>query len=382
LRDCYSQYGSSPGNLVGRTPNVSDSNDPNGNAPQVEPRGVTFRLADADDALIAVDLTQEVLRPRTGPRFSKANGTKEWQLRLPRPPANRIEYRLALTHRNGDVEVICDPSNPATAPGAFGEQSVVEWPEYLAPAWLSAPVSEGLRIELSITSKILRRELPVVLWTAPERSAREPLPLLVVHDGVEYDKFSKLTHYLAWLASEGRIPPLRAALMAPVDRDEIYSASATYSRSLAHELIPALSELAPSPHGRTMRIGMGASLGALAMLHAHRTHPAVFGALFLQSGSFFRRQSDPQEVGFARFTRIARFMGKIASDEQWAHPIPVAMTCGSAEENLHNNRSLRDTLGTQAYDVAWYEHPDAHNWISWRDSFDPPLTQLLRKLWS
>ena len=80
----------------------------------------------------------------------------------------------------------------------------------------------------------------------------------------------------------GTLPPLRATLLGPVDRNEIYSASARYSRALADEILPALPS-AP------VRIGLGASLGALALFHAHRRYPDSFDALFLQSGSFFRR---------------------------------------------------------------------------------------------
>ena len=40
---------------------------------------------------------------------------------------------------------------------------------------------------------------------------------------------------------------------------------------------------------------MGASLGALAMLHAHVRHPKSFDGLLLQSGSFFRQRYDKQE---------------------------------------------------------------------------------------
>ena len=53
---------------------------------------------------------------------------------------------------------------------------------------------------------------------------------------------------------------------------------------------------------------MGASLGALAMLHAQRRHPGTFGALFLQSGSFFTPRYDAHESGFPRYQRIVRFV--------------------------------------------------------------------------
>lgn len=351
-------------------------------APDIDSDGVTFTLADADATLTDVHLIQEIMRPRWGPAFSKANGSNDWRLHLARPSADRIEYKLALSHRNGDVDVICDPSNPVRAPGAFGDKSVIEFPEYQAPAWLGQSVPSGSTVELSLSSKTLRREQSVVLWTAAGHSSTEALPLLLVHDGPEYDKFSGLTHFLSWGVATDRIPALRAALLAPIDRDQTYSASPTYAQALAHEVIPALSELAPAPQGRRMRAGMGPSLGALAMLHAHRTNPAGFGGLFLQSGSFFRSRFDSLEAGFARWLRITRFVERVATNADWAHPITVSMTCGSVEENLHNNRSTRDALVAQGYDVSWHEHPDAHNWISWRDTFDPHLTQFLQRLWA
>ena len=97
---------------------------------------------------------------------------------------------------------------------------------------------------------------------------------------------------------------------------------------------------------------MGASLGALAMLHAHRAIPASFGGLFLQSGSFFRQRFDRHERGFPRFDRIARFVGaRAARRTRGTDPVPVAMTCGTGEENLRNNRARRDGARRQGYDV-------------------------------
>jgi enterochelin esterase-like enzyme len=38
-------------------------------------------------------------------------------------------------------------------------------------------------------------------------------------------------------------------------------------------------------------------------------------------------------------------------------------------------------LGAQGYPVRLVEVPDAHNYVGWRDAFDPALTDLLRELW-
>jgi len=43
-----------------------------------------------------------------------------------------MEYRLQLRHRGGArswTEEVCDPGNPLRAPGAFGDKSVVEFPD-------------------------------------------------------------------------------------------------------------------------------------------------------------------------------------------------------------------------------------------------------------
>ncbi len=127
---------------------------------------------------------------------------------------------------------------------------------------------------------------------------------------------------------------------------------------------------------------MGASLGALEMLHAHRLHPHSFGALFLQSGSYFRQRFDPQESRFVRFRRITRFVGEILGGRGWWDPIPITMTCGTVEENLDNNRAVALALAEQGYDVVLHENRDAHNWTAWRDTFDPQLAAVLARAWS
>jgi enterochelin esterase family protein len=293
-----------------------------------------------------------------------------------------MEYQFQLEHDDGSTELVCDPSNPLRSPGAFGDKSTLEMPGYTPPSWLGDEAApDGSITSFTIRSRTLRGRLQVELWSPPDTDPELPLPLLVAHDGPEYAKYSALTLFLERMSRDGRIPPMRAAMVGPHERDQTYSASAAYARSLAHEIVPQLMEKAPTPHGRSMRIGMGASLGALAMLHAHRRNPASFGALYLQSGSYFRIRYDRQESGFSRFRRISRFMGEVLTAAEWMHPIPVTMTCGTVEENLANNRATFRALESQGYDVKLIENRDAHNWIGWRDTFDPHLVDLLNKVW-
>jgi enterochelin esterase-like enzyme len=344
---------------------------------------VTFALQDDDLVLTSVKLCQEIIRPRVGPDFERVDATRTWRLRFPRPDADRMEYMFRVEHRDGSEETIPDPANPERAPGPFGEKSVVEFPGYRAPAWTDAARElHGNEIVSHVRIRSLRADLPLIVWTSPGAAEEDALPLLVAHDGPEYAHFSDLLKFLDLFTRSGVLPPMRVALVGPVERDHIYSASTSYARALAYEIVPAIERMAPMPHGRSQRVGMGASLGALAMLHAHRTHPAVFGGLFLQSGSYFRQRFDKQETGFVRFRRISRFAGRVLSAPDWAHPIPIAMTCGSVEENLANNHAMRDALSTQGYDVAWRENRDGHNWIGWRDTFEPDLLTLLQRVWA
>jgi enterochelin esterase family protein len=113
------------------------------------------------------------------------------------------------------------------------------------------------------------------------------------------------------------------------------------------------------------------------MLHAHRRHPRAFDGLLLQSGSFFRQRSDKQESGFGRYRRITRFVGTVLRGQDDSRPIPVAFTCGTAEENLANNRAVAGALEEQGYTVWLGLVRDAHNWTAWRDAFDPHLATLI-----
>jgi enterochelin esterase family protein len=127
---------------------------------------------------------------------------------------------------------------------------------------------------------------------------------------------------------------------------------------------------------------MGASLGALAALHAHWRNPGLASGLFLQSGSFFRRRLDPQESGFGRFGRIARFVGEVHGGRGFEAPVPTTITCGTAEENLENNRALAGALLRRGWDITAVWNRDAHNWTAWRDAFHPHLAELLERAWT
>jgi enterochelin esterase-like enzyme len=329
-------------------------------------------LSLADGRFARVELAHELRRPRLVPFRRSVCG---WRLELERRPVDRLEYLLELEDHDGRVERVPDPGNPLRAPGAFGEKSVIEYPEYEPPVWTADDDSQtGDLRALPLPSRLLRRTTETLLWSAAKTDPGELLPLLLVHDGPDYVQYSGILRLFDHLVAFAELPPFRAALVPPpMDRNEMYSASARYARVLADEWLPQLADAAPST-GRP--VAPGASLGAISFLHAHWTRPGLLGGLFLQSGSFFRRRFDAHEWHVARFDRIARFVSTVAGTSTGPEPIPTTLTCGTGEENLDNNRFVAAALAARGWDAPLVEHRDAHNWISWRDALHPHLAEL------
>jgi enterochelin esterase family protein len=196
-------------------------------------------------------------------------------------------------------------------------------------------------------------------------------PLLVVLDGPEYVRRTGLLRLLRRFVAAGDVRPHRVALVVPEDRMETYSASARYARSLAETLAPL----------RGRQVGVGASLGALALLHAQRVEPETFAGLFLQSGSYFRRRTDRQESHFARFGRVDRFVGGVLNGRDEARPVPTTITCALEEENYANNAAVAQALAHQNYPVDFHAARGGHDWPTWRRALEAHLPPLLRKAW-
>jgi enterochelin esterase-like enzyme len=333
-------------------------------AAAVDEDGVTFVLADRRRRLGAVRLVQDLglsdltfVRERT-----------EWWLRLPRPPVDRMEYLFEVEDDNGRRNTILDPANSRRAPGAFGDKSELTFPGYLPPAWLEAATVDSTEEPIDIAAPLLDGAVTGSVWSPAGLDG--PAPLLVVHDGPEFAQLGGFTHYLATAIAAGTLPPLRAALLDPGERNAWYSANPDYAATLVDAVLPALP-------AATTRIGVGVSLGALAMLHAHRAHGGVFAGLLLQSGSFFAADLDAQESEFSGWEAVTGFVTSVHEAESDDDPIPTVLTCGVPEENLANNQRMAETLTRLGYPVQITAMRDTHNYTAWRDALHPHLTDLI-----
>jgi enterochelin esterase-like enzyme len=329
---------------------------------------VTFELVDRTGRLAAVRLQQEI--GLAGPLdFVRTRGI--WRLAVELPDVDRMEYLLEVRDHNGAQRTITDPANPRRAPGAFGEKSVLELDGYQPPSWLATTPAESIESLLPVDAPELDGAVEVTVWTPAGLVGRAPL--IIAHDGPEYARLGGLTHYLGAAIATGEVPPLRAALVGPGDRNTWYSANPAYARTLMNDVLDELDEVAPAP----VRIGVGASLGGLAMLHAHRSYPGRLDGLLMPSGSFFTPKLDPQESDFAGFTAVTEFVADVHNATEDAHPVPSVITCGTVEENLANNELMAATLDRLGYAVRMATVRDAHNYTAWRDALQPHLTELV-----
>lgn len=341
---------------------------------------VVFQFPDPEDLAEAVVLYQEVQWPRSGPALQRG-GTGFWA-ELPRPPVDRMEYNFQVSWGDGGVAWIPDPKNQLRTPSPFGEKSVVEFPSYRRPAWVGEPANQAGRIgPLRIKCPSLGATMQGHLWSSPSSRPEEPLPLLLVLDGGDYQTYTGITQMLDRAVGDGRLPPLRAALLWPVRREADYAASPTFANCLADEVLPGLEELVAIAPGSRMRVGMGASLGALALLHAHWRRPDVLGGLFLQSTSFVGRVEEVHS-SLEHADRMAEFTEELVRSLSAPPPVSVTMTCGVVEEILLANIGVATTLRERGYPVRLRKLADGHNWIAWRDAFDPHLIDLLAGVFS
>lgn len=217
-------------------------------------------------------------------------------------------------------------------------------------------------------------EVKLIVASPTGTRRREPLPLVLANDGPEYSRRAGLVRLLDSLAASGGLPPCRAALLVPGDRNARYAANPDYATAVVDDVLPAVSA-AYAVAGRPVFVG--ASLGALSAWQSQWLRPGVFAGLVLQSGSFFRPGLEDEEQ-FEHWQRITEFVARVGRARRRRGDAAVAITCGENEGNLANNRLMAQALDRLGYPVDLTVVPGGHDWRQWRASLALALPPLLR----
>lgn len=298
-----------------------------------------------------------------------------WSASVPAPPVDRLEYLLVVAGADGTEQMVLDPANPARVPGVFGDHSVLELPAYRAPQWLASPPgaweTEPFRTRTPL-------ELTGLLCSPAGTDDEDELPLVAVNDGPEYARHARLLDYLAWLSARDPAQRCRALLLAPGERNREYSANPEYAAMLATVAIPQVRAQVATA-GPV--VAVGASLGALSLLHTAVTHPGTITGLFAQSGSFFLPAFDSHERRFPFYDQVIDFVARFDAEPSRLAGLHVSLTCGRGEENLENNEAMASRLSGLGVPTQWRTGRDAHGYVGWRDLLHPALPELMREVW-
>lgn len=198
----------------------------------------------------------------------------------------------------------------------------------------------------------------------------EPLPVVVLHDGVVYQRLARTAEVLAELVRQGRARPAHLAFVEPGDRDREYAWDPRHLSYVQEELRPYLE--AHHPVDPASYVAMGPSLGGLASATLAMTYPGTWSAVVAQAGAFLGTPDDPRPYGSERSWMLER----LAAGDQPGAPRWL-LEVGTLDWLLGVNRELRDALRASGAEVQYDERAVGHNWGGWRDGLPELLAGAL-----
>lgn len=302
-------------------------------------------------------------------RFEPLNGHDLWWLGLSLPDGARLEYKLEVLADHHALWVN-DPLNPLTTTNPFGTNSVCRAYGYRVPDF--AQVHEGTPTgnfaDLWVPSA-LGGERKITIYEPAGFKPEDESPLLVVHDGGDYLTYGSMALVLDNLIAWGRIPPLLVAFSWPVERLLEYAAYPPHADFVVNEALPAIGD---RYRLGSLRVLMGASLGAVAALHTAWRHPGTFGGLLLQSGTFAQAPGWGAAQGV-----LGPIAGLLHRLEPSALPHRIFLSCGTYERMIGENRFMAERLRRTGLSVRYSESRDGHTWEAWRDRLEEGLSWVM-----
>lgn len=340
--------------------------------PIVEGSTVTFVWQGKADA---VRLRHWIYGLPSSQDLIRLKGTPLWYLSIDIPPVSRVEYKFEIV-RGDHATWIRDPLNRNLARDPFGANSVAHGEGYEIPNWIhndpeSAPGSYEV---VEFDSENFGRRQTRLYLPARYRDTRR-YPLLIVHDGDDYLRYSSLGHILDNLMARREIPDMIVAFTNSAYRLVEYANDERHADFLTHELVPYLEKEFPLRQQPQSRCLMGASFGAVASFSTACRHPGFYGRLLLQSGSFAFTDIGESNRRGPVFDPVVEFMNQYRAVPS-AVSERVFMSCGMYESLIYENRSLVPVLRNTGMDVRYVEARDGHNWENWRDRLREGLSWL------
>ena len=341
--------------------------------PVVEGKSATFVWqGEADE----VKLRHFIFGLESAQPLARLENTNLWYRTLEIPAGSRIEYKLEII-RGGRGEWIHDPLNDRQAKDPFGANSVLQTEGYEIPGWTqhNPAIEHGTFQALNLYSHAFGEYRGGQLYLPASFRPSQRYPLIVVHDGTDYLRYSKMGIVLDNLIADHEIPSLVVAFIDSPDRLKEYAAFEAHAKYVVEELVPHLEAELPLRGTPGSRCLMGASFGGVAALSTAWRYPGFFGRLFLQSGSFAFTDIGERNHRGPIFDPVVAFMNEFRA-ESGAVSERVFLSCGIYESLIYENRSLLPLLLERGMQAKLVEARDGHNWENWRDRLREGLSWL------
>ena len=286
------------------------------------------------------------------------NGKGLWIYQQRFPLDAYIEYSFV----KGE-EGLLDPSNPRKTPnGVGGFNNYFSMPDYLPTNLVkkNAIVKHGILRQFAIVSDYLvsGHQRNIYLYQPP---VTDPVPLLVVWDGLEYLKRVRLNIMVDNLIAQGRMQPIALAMVSnggERSRNLEYSCNDATLGLLMTKIVPLarkeLNLIDIRSHPGEFGI-LGASMGGLMALYTGARLPRIFGKVLSQSGAF----------SFGTFDMVVFDL----LEHGLVRPLKVWLDIGHYDLPgiLESNRRMRDILAGRGYSIFHREYNAGHNYPAWRD---------------
>ena len=308
--------------------------------------------------------------------FDRLGDSPLWHARVPVQDGGRFEYKMNIV-RGGGEDWVLDPMNPHRAGDPFGENSVAMTHGYTRPDWsMDQGAPPGDVRDIDVVSEVFGHVRREKVYLPHGYDPRARYPLVIVHDGGDYDAFADLTTSLDNLIASDVIPPVIAALIQTRDRIDEYPRGRRHARYVVGELLPALTDACAISGDSRDRVLLGASLGAVASLSTAYRYPGTFGGLILKSGSFILDRDKLTGRTHKVFHRTARLV-QVMRRAPALDGVRAFISTGELEGLASDNRALAKMLRLRGIEVLFQSSWDGHHWHNWRDQLRDALIWVL-----
>lgn len=288
-----------------------------------------------------------------------------WQVSLRLPRDAYLEYAFLDPATGQRVD---DPLNPNKVWNGINAWNHYFYMPEAQPTDLIRPARRQprgrvTRYQVEISGYGWGRKRTVYLYQPP---VPQPVPLLLVYDGVDYLRRASLNVILDNLIAARRIRPHALALVdngGPLRRAEYSCSDATLAFVFDRVLPLAQEHLALIAPGVEPYAVLGASMGGLMALYTGLRLPQVFGKVLSQSGAFFVPSLHSVMEELVRYLPPPK--------------IRIWMDAGKFEPLLEGNRQMYALLQERGYPVTYREYSGGHNFTCWRNDLGKGLETLL-----